>query len=471
MKSLRLIFIFQFCSSVFPCVYQGEACSLTVMQNNKVCEEEAAFVAARAPFVKSATKKFLGLESTFEKEVPTISICMSGGGYRAMIASTGFMLGASQIGLIDSSSYVTLLSGSSWFMLNFLLHKKFEDTDLSTFREKLKARVTVPFLDPSKFKMGDFIRRMANVFVARGKIEPADVIGAFFADKLWSDLGDPQKFTFKDIAPLFKDGSFNFPFPLFTLVLSDVFPYEWLEVNPFVTGSDYLSAQIPTSAFDSKFKEGKCTALLPEQSLAWFAGMFGSAYNFSFGDIFILLIKALNDVWLTGVMNQVVHQYCLYESRMLPSPVYNFVYKFGSTFLSAESEFEISDAGMSFNIPIPPILKTNRMSDVIIVCDASSDASVLNYPELRYAAAYFKRKGIKFPNVDKPNEVSDYVAIFEDESDKTVPTVIYFANPVYASTVVFDYPAEEYDEMCDSMKKEVIEHKNIVIDAIKRKIK
>ena len=62
-------------------------------------------------------------------------------------------------------------------------------------------------------------------------------------------------------------------------------PYEWMEITPFEVGSSFLKTYIPTWAYGRKFKDGNSTNAPPEQTLGYFMGIFGSAFEISLKDI------------------------------------------------------------------------------------------------------------------------------------------------------------------------------------------
>jgi len=155
---------------------------------------------------------------------------------------------------------------------------------------------------------------------------------------------------------------------------------------------------------------------------------------------------------------------------MLKSPIANFTYQLGNMELSSRKEFEVSDAGMDYNLPLPPLMKRERTADIIFCCDASSFTEAREYKEIEYAAAYAKRKGLKFPPIDNPKIVTDYFMIFEDEDDKTVPTIVYFLNPVSVNLGELMLSNEKFDDLCDTMKKMVVESRSVLVDVIRRKM-
>ncbi|KAL3229619.1 putative meiotic phospholipase SPO1 [Nakaseomyces bracarensis] len=53
--------------------------------------------------------------------VPRIGVALSGGGYRSMLTSTGFMTGMHDIGLMQCTDYISGVSGGSWAIMDLVL--------------------------------------------------------------------------------------------------------------------------------------------------------------------------------------------------------------------------------------------------------------------------------------------------------------------------------------------------------------
>ena len=54
-----------------------------------------------------------------------------GGGYRAMILTTGYLTALEETGLLDATSYLSALSGSTWFLIAWL----FSNMSMRAFQE------------------------------------------------------------------------------------------------------------------------------------------------------------------------------------------------------------------------------------------------------------------------------------------------------------------------------------------------
>jgi hypothetical protein len=89
-----------------------------VRREETLCEEEQAFLLKRKEKCREALQLFLNRQLEPE-HVPTIAFCASGGGYRAMISTAGFLRAAEEIGLYQTCCYFSAISGSAWFMAQY----------------------------------------------------------------------------------------------------------------------------------------------------------------------------------------------------------------------------------------------------------------------------------------------------------------------------------------------------------------
>lgn len=444
-----------------PLAFVEKTCQLSPAERGYCHKNEA--------FWRESLIELIG-EEYREKELPRISFCFSGGGYRAMVSSLGFMQGAEEIGLLPATSHVATLSGSAWMLAYLLVMMHVRDCSVEEAGRVLKEKLSSHILDVDTFNVEQVLEKVLDLFDKRGAVEWADIWGILLANTIFSDLKKPQHVDFSVIRDALNDSDCTFPFPLFALALSDVFPYEWLEVNPFVIGSDYLGCYIPTNFFDSPFKSGGCYRQLAERSLGWFLAMFGSAQNLSLGDFLIIFAKEKNNPFLVSLFQKIVDKLDLHETRAFSSPVNNFVWKMDGVPLAGQKHCDVSDGGVAFNIPFPFILREHRRSDIIFVCDASSYSVERDYRELYYAQEYAIKRNIKFPPLNRPKKIGEYIFVFEDELDATVPTVVYFANSVAVSTLELQYPRPLFDQVHDTMKSFLVDNRSDIVEVIQRKI-
>lgn len=87
----------------------------TKVQNSQVlCEPERNSLKAREQNMHEKFFRYIGsskLSQMKDLKLPRISLCLSGGGYRAMVASIGALTAFEKEGLLDCISYISSLSG------------------------------------------------------------------------------------------------------------------------------------------------------------------------------------------------------------------------------------------------------------------------------------------------------------------------------------------------------------------------
>lgn len=98
-----------------------------------------------------AFAKLMGVEESQvdERDLPVIALAGSGGGYRAMVSCMGAVGAAEEMGLWDTVSFVSGVSGSCWALST--LYSVGEGEIEKTLRH-VKGAVGTPFLDPSSLE-------------------------------------------------------------------------------------------------------------------------------------------------------------------------------------------------------------------------------------------------------------------------------------------------------------------------------
>jgi phospholipase A2 len=456
-------------SMIFTLVISQFAYNTEVDTSKQISAEEKDFFIKHKPTIDTAVKHFIDQEDLDTNNIPTIALCGSGGGTRAAICFSGFLLGAQNIGLFNASSYISTLSGSTWMMGPLLARQK----TLPEFTEIFRNRVQKPFMRSLNY--GIIAERLISTEKQYGHLMVVDLWGAILADRFMGDLKtDAQFVSFKNIRQtLTQNNNFQCPFPIFSTVIgNEVYPYPWLEVTPFTTGSSLIGGRIPTTTFGSEFYNGSSKKELPERSLGCFLGIFGSPYSLNLTDLLADLIQSINNDELRSIFEGIVNRFIDKEKRFLPSSVNNFLYSPSNNPLRKKKFITLTDAGMTYdNIATPPLLDPERHVDVIIVCDASTDAHKKGFPEIHAARQYAKDFGLNFPSIDNPEVIGDEedVVIFKG-TDKETPTIVYFPNKITDGTLKFEYSNDEFDALCNTMQHTVEQHAEEIANAIREKI-
>lgn len=455
-------------------------------ENDELCAAEIATVKMRKFVVQSALERMLD-KRIDENYVPTIAFCGSGGGFRAMVLSLGFLQGAQDIGLLNSLTYMAGLSGSTWAMAPWIA----SGHELSVYSHRMKQKIKdgIDHLtNPSE--LSKLISRLLEKVLYGQNISAMDIYGALLANTLLFDLGEKRiEATLSETHCGVDMGAY--PFPIYTTIATNSQPYEWFEVTPFEIGSSYLKAYIPIWAYGRKFDKGLSTNSPREQSLGYFMGVFGSAFEVDLEDVVRITADQLISIGsylpdsVSRSLETLIHLLAydlLDEVRLFPSVLANFTYTFNKPCpWTEEKELSLVDAGIDFNLPLPPLLRPERHVDCIIIYDSSADASPGD--QLRKAQDYAWRKGLAFPPVDYTDIDKKIVSVFKDDSNLDCPVIVYFPlikNPEYSdtfdpraciesgycSTFNFEYGEQEVDELSGLSRFAVTQQQAVIKEVI-----
>lgn len=445
--------------NVKPIIAQDVIPSITL------CHQERMFTSTRKPFNHTAIERILGHTCA---QTPTIALCLSGGGYRAMISSLGFLIAAQQLGIIDAAEYIAGLSGGTWLVGPLLAYNHTDPATteyLQRYRNYLKTAVSKPFFSGLKVEA---IEAMLLQKHAQGQaIQFVDIWGAIIANNLLGHLDAcGQKVYLSQCAT----APTAFPFPLFNAVIGKMPPYQWLEASPYHVESDYLHAQVPLQLFGNHFSANVAQTHWPEQQLGYYLGIFGSPYAFSIGDILRAIAEDIKNPALRAIILTIADWHILYPEKFEPATPSNYTYKLTPPVSPLENEqtTTLIDAGFDFNLPLPSLLNPQRAINIIFICDASSDASLDFYPQLRMAENYARTHGLKFPSIEAPVYKNAQLLIFKS-ADPSVPTVVYIPNKINDSTLKLQYSEKEFEALCSYMENALLFNKETIVNVIRER--
>jgi hypothetical protein len=469
--------------------------NVAVDTTGQLAMQEVDYVNHRADKVHACVQDYIG--RTIQGDVE-IDFIFSGGGYRAMIASTGFLLGALKSGLFGTATYISSLSGSTWCIATLLAkayHQYKEDPDnfsldefFMNFVATLQERVDTPFWEVATLNKAAIIARLLEDIATYREVYASDLWGALLVDRLMGDISGVQNIMFSEVRYLLEHIEY-FPFPIFSAAMTYLEPREWVEVNPYICGLDrlpsktpgyYLPNFVPTPNFNGKFESGSSTVLYPEESLGSFLGVFGSAYSLTPADLLVQISRCLDNPTIDKLVQIIidVYQEELNNLHILPGKFRNLTYKMEQSIVKDFDKLTWADAGVDFNLPFPPLL--NRMlkdeaqgitkARIYMACDASGDSMTPDFSELRYAKDYATRQGFKFPPLDQYGVIDDNVFVFEDPTDPTIPTILYFRNPrTEYGMFKLEYSNAEFNDLCSCMMEMVANNKDAIATVIDRK--
>ena len=159
-----------------------------------LCPDELAFIDKRKRYTTQALARYLGIpEAEVDpQDVPTIAMCGSGGGLRALVAGASSFLSSQEAGLFDCATYTAGVSGSCW--LQTLYFSSLGARRHGSIIEHLKRRIGVHIAYPPSF-LELLTRAPTNKYLLSGPIEKlkgdpnasfglVDVYGVLLASRL-----------------------------------------------------------------------------------------------------------------------------------------------------------------------------------------------------------------------------------------------------------------------------------------------
>lgn len=404
----------------------------TVRRGNQLAAQEIEYLQKRKLKVKQALEQLLG-RSLDGSYIPKIALIGSGGGYRAMLSTTGFLSGAHEIGLLDAVTYVTALSGSTWavgyWISTGLPIDQFKKDLLSIVgQNKGLARI-----NPELSKL--IVDVLLTKFAFNMPITLVDFYGGLLANALFEQFGNKrQQVRLSDQQARVNGG--DFPLPIYTAITADKKQNrpEWYEFTPYEIGGSWLGLYVPTWAYGRLFNQGKSLMSAPEQSFGFQLGTYGSAFAITFDRLYQEIAESVTLPTTHFIMKQLLK--IAGKKYLARAKVYNFTYGMSESPIKNLSFIGLADAGIAFNLPYPPVSgeRPERKADILIFLDTS--ANVVEAPELKLAQKYAKSRGLLFPKIDYTAIHERAISIFMDRTNSEVPVVVYM--PFVKDHVLWD---------------------------------
>lgn len=414
---------------------------------NDLCPEEKEFKIRRKKHTRRALAKYLDIaENEIDLEdVPTIAMCGSGGGLRAMVAGCGSYLSAQEAGLFDCVTYTAGVSGSCWLQTLYYSsignqkHQKIVDhlkwrigTHIAFPPDALELLTTAP---TNKFLLSGFVEKLKGD--SNADFGLVDIYGLLLATRLLvprGELGvDDRNLKISNQKLYLSDG--ENPLPIYTAVRHEI-PieeqgsenavtqgiisestkekakqeawFQWFEFTPYELFCDELDAGIPSWGVGRKYENGcsiprESGLHLPEYRMPLMMGIWGSAFCatmahyykeirpivkgiIGFGGVDDLITERNEDMAeLHPIEPSSIPNYALGLRDRLPKTCPNSVFN--------SEHLHLADAGMSNNLPLYPLLREGREVEILIAFDSSADIETENW--LSVADGYARQRGIK----------------------------------------------------------------------------
>ena len=498
MRKIKRLYKILFLSSILNSTTNLQIKSgdlMAVKDYSQALYKENKALKKRYGIIKSNLEKALATNID-SQQTPVIAICCSGGGFRSMLATTGFLCGAKEIGLLDVTSYITTLSGSTWGLIPWIL----QDNSINEFRDELMQRMDnfsqmkkQSYLNLDKLKeIKKFIVDTYYAFYGTKKDDQPkasfiDWYGIILANLLLNQF-EEKRFELKlsDLAPKIKTG--RFPFPIFTAVSQlDGYKYQWLEFSPLYIASSYLNSSIKPKAFGAKFYNGTTKNITPEPPLSFLIGIFGSAFSASLKDTIHRLANFSAPKEILKIIHKTedkISKNFWANKKIFPAQVTNFTYGMQNSPIKNVKQISIVDGGYSCNLPIQPLLQPERKVDIIIILDNTSAKLMPPAFSLKQAEDEAKRKNQKFPPIDYQKAASQNFSVFKDQNDPTCPTIIYiplkkdptysqFFNPLnakFCGTTNFFYSKKQAETLAGLTEHIVKKYKDEIWKEVREKM-
>ncbi|OGO89162.1 MAG: hypothetical protein A2Y17_09645 [Clostridiales bacterium GWF2_38_85] len=415
--------------------YKNYTASVRVFKDFTPCPDEQKFMGKRDVHTLAALKNITQMPLD-KLTMPRIGIVCSGGGMRAAIGFAGALKELDQkekdsdSSLLDTISIINTLSGSTWAIVPWLITDKSFRVFAEEFFDRASRAIIGKPLDQQMAALKSFSAIIIDDFTRKivfGDIPSLiDVYGMLLGLSLFSpeQRKNYLNITLASMAPNLAKG--QQPLPIFTAVTpkNNAVGYKWKEFTPYEVATYDDHVGVPSWSFGRYFEKGVSKTRQPSIAAAQFMSMFGSAISLDLMDIFNFVLSEILKGLLFAFIKRVVEVPFIGNIRVFPTFVNNVTYKMTSFPDSTLKKEMVVDGGMSFGIPITPLLY--RPIDLIILFDLS--ANVLDPApknELWKAERYARERNLPFPKIDLAKATSNVFSVFDDGPGSEAPIVLY----------------------------------------------
>lgn len=385
---------------------------------------EKKAVADRLEHVAHAVKNKLNKE----KYIPKIALLFSGGGYRAMADTIGFLAGAQKEGLLDMVTWMGGVSGGAWGMASVLTkaQQMGGDIDIADFAQEQARSLANKSLKPTE---NAEYKEIGKILMAQAMghqlFTSVNIFGSLLANRLFGFLpvDKRQRVLLSQQEKLVESGAW--PIPIYTVVQYDIgLPisnYRWVEFNPWEYGGTWLHSYAPIWATSRSFCDGVSTNFYPERSLGFILGICGSAFALEYDKAYEMIKEGLYPFVRSFIEKSVLPRYAL--SRVTWGQLSNYSKGLSVSLIKDEDYLNLIDAGFTCNLPYPPLSgeRPDRKPDILILMDSSTTP----LQALQATERYARKHKLKFPCIDYNGIDKKYISVFYDPEDRDVPVVIY----------------------------------------------
>ncbi|XP_074222045.1 cytosolic phospholipase A2 zeta isoform X3 [Camelus bactrianus] len=379
-----------------------------------LCDGEQEFLDKRKQIVSRALQQVLGLSQAPDStQVPVVAVLGSGGGTRAMSSLYGSLAGLQELGLLDTVTYLSGVSGSTWCISTLYKDPAWSQVPLKGPTESAQARVCSSKMGAISTERLQYYAQELGIRESSGQsVSLIDLWGLLIEYFLYQEE-NPAKLS--DQQEAISQG--QNPYPIYasinvrTNVSGEDFA-EWCEFTPYEVGFPKYGAYVPTELFGSEFFMGRLLQHWPEPRICYLQGMWGSAFATSLDEIFLKTAG-----WGFGFLNWHRGSINITDTHLdaLPNqltPMRDYLY--------------LVDAGFAINSPFPLSLLPQRAVDLVLSFDCSLDAP---FEVLQMTEKYCLDRGISFPRIEVlPEDLKEprECYLFAEAEDPRSPIVLHF---------------------------------------------
>ncbi len=425
--------------------YKNQVASVRVGNNLNPLEVSA--VNARLQKAKTAQEKLLGMQL---QNPVRVGVSLSGGGFRAMVGGAGTLVGLEKSGIMDTVSYISMLSGSTW-LGPWWAH----GGSAAAFRDKLFANITTG-LDPQGDEALDIMDVILYKIYNKKQVSAMDFFNLLILNTVYRDFGKDRfkrnlTYQYNNV----KGG--QMPFFINTAVLLDKEIErdvgEWFEFTSVEAGCEWMGMWTPIWAINRRFNNGQSIDNYFEYPI--FSGVYGAAMGLNLEIIYRHAIEkkidklpaALRDNAKEAILD-FLDEEMLSGMKVKNIGIHplmglfdNFTYGMPNAKLHDDEILTMTDAGVAAGNPLPPLLRQVRNLDVIMVFAYSAGDGVFSGRDLRKIYNYAKAEGLPFPEITDFEAAGKRVISVYTDPDPKVPVIVYM--PRWNEPTLWDIAAKD----------------------------
>lgn len=421
-------------------------------------EQETAFMTMRQTRTNHAWSAITGKSN--KGLFPRAAIALSGGGLRAAIASQAFTCALEEMGLLELNSYISTLSGSSWFLTSWLHH----NLPLTKQTENLRTRVN------KKSSLHHLINAATSYYPNAYQhnalcLQWGTLIGSLLIEE---DLNKLKNIALSSLTANLD--ATKHPYPLFSSIISNSRPYSWIEFSLHEVRAynqlDGNDSRIPINQFYSRYNSTQ------EENIAFMLSLFSSAHTAKPRDVYERIQTWLSNPTIPKKSNifpesfrQQAHKWldAIDHIHLPAGKVVNFTRHEKNARYKDKPWLEIADAGISCNIPLMPLFARNI--DIYFICDISALLQKQIFNDLEILAEQAKEGNYPFPQIDYSQLKLNECNIIADDIPNS-PILFYFPFSYPFQTTKLQYSEQEFSYLFNNVKKATLASKELILQRL-----